>query len=121
MYLKLSEEAKVTLQKYTDEHATIILDLDDGVGTYSKMGVCSLDTSFRILILDQAQEKKDYQKTITSDIGEVKIKDYSDMYMDEEMELSFDSRLHVFSLKSPSGVLDAHVPVVDLRTEKVRD
>ena len=58
MYLKISEKAQERLQKYTDEGATIILDLDDGVGKYSKMGVCSLDTSFRLLLLDKKQEKK---------------------------------------------------------------
>ena len=39
--------------RHDDEGATIILDLDDGVGEYSKMGVCSLDTSFRLLLLDK--------------------------------------------------------------------
>ncbi|BDP78202.1 hypothetical protein EfmAA242_24300 [Enterococcus faecium] len=43
MYLKITEQAQERLQKYIDEGATVILDLDDGVGEYSKMGVCQLD------------------------------------------------------------------------------
>ncbi|AKX85357.1 hypothetical protein H318_13134 [Enterococcus durans IPLA 655] len=115
MYLKISEKAQERLQKYTDEGATIILDLDDGVGKYSKMGVCSLDTSFRLLLLDKKQEKNDYPLTVDSDIGEVYIKDYSKMYMDEAMTLTLDPRLGVFKLESPSGTLDSHVQLVDLR------
>ncbi|HAP8532617.1 TPA: iron-sulfur cluster biosynthesis family protein, partial [Enterococcus faecium] len=46
------------------------------------------------------------------------IKDYSKMYMDEHMTLSLDPRLGVFTLESPSGSLDSHVQLVDLRPEK---
>ncbi|WP_165003908.1 MULTISPECIES: iron-sulfur cluster biosynthesis family protein [unclassified Enterococcus] len=115
MYLKVSEKAQERLQKYIDEGATVILDLDDGVGEFSKMGVCSLDTSFRLLLLDKKQGKKDYQLSLDSDIGEIYIKDYSKMYMDESMTLTLDPRLGVFRLESPSGSLDSHVQLVDLR------
>ena len=82
------------------------------------MGVCSLDTSFRLLLLDKEQGKNDYKLQLDSDIGEVYIKDYSKMYMDEHMTLSLDPRLGVFTLESPSGSLDSHVQLVDLRPEK---
>lgn len=118
MYLKITEQAQERLQKYIDEGATVILDLDDGVGEYSKMGVCSLDTSFRLLLLDKEQRKNDYKLQLDSDIGDVYIKDYSKMYMDEHMTLSLDPRLGVFTLESPSGSLDSHVQLVDLRPEK---
>ena len=118
MYLKITEQAQERLQKYIDEGATVILDLDDGVGEYSKMGVCSLDTSFRLLLLDKEQRKNDYKLQLDSDIGDVYIKDYSKMYMDEHMTLSLDPRLGVFTLESPSGSLDSPVQLVDLRPEK---
>lgn len=71
MYLKITEQAQERLQKYIDEGATVILDLDDGVGEYSKMGVCSLDTSFRLLLLAKEQRKNDYKLQLDSDIGDV--------------------------------------------------
>ncbi|HAP9492462.1 TPA: iron-sulfur cluster biosynthesis family protein, partial [Enterococcus faecium] len=37
---------------------------------------------------------------------------------DEHMTLSLDPRLGVFTLESPSGSLDSHVQLVDLRPEK---
>jgi len=115
MYLKISEKAQERLEKYIQEGATIILDLDDGVGKYSKMGVCSLDTSFRLLLLASKQEKTDYPMKIDSDMGAIYIKDYSKMYMDETMTLTLDPRLNSFKLESPSGTLDNQVPLVDLR------
>ncbi|MBO0422753.1 iron-sulfur cluster biosynthesis family protein [Enterococcus plantarum] len=118
MYLKISNEAQVKLTPYIESKAVIILDLDDGVGNYSKMGVCSLDTSFRLLVLDQVQDKSDFGLTVDSDMGAIYIKDYSKRYLDEEMILEVDPRLQVFKLKSPSGVLDGNVPIVDLRPEK---
>ena len=91
---------------HIENNAGIILDLDDGVGKYSKMGVCSLDTGFRLLILDRLQKISDFSLILDSDIGAVYIKDYSKRYLDEEMILEVDSRLQVFKLKSPSGILD---------------
>lgn len=115
MYLKVSDEAQVKLTPYIENKSVIILDLDDGVGKYSKMGVCSLDTSFRLLILDQLQDKSDFSLTLDSTIGAIYIKDYSKRYLDEEMTLEVDPRLQIFKLKSPSGILDGNVPIVDLR------
>ncbi|WP_086443920.1 iron-sulfur cluster biosynthesis family protein [Candidatus Enterococcus lemimoniae] len=118
MFLHVSDEAQIKLTPYIERKAVIILDLDDGVGRYSKMGVCSLDTSFRLLLLDQLQDKSDFNLSLDSDIGSVYIKDYSKRYLDEEMTLEVDPRLQVFKLKSPSGVLDGNVPIVDLRPEQ---
>ena len=91
---------------HIENNAGIILALDDGVGKYSKMGVCSLDIGFRLLILDQLQKISDFSLILDSDVGAVYIKDYSKRYLDEEMILEVDSRLQVFKLKSPSGILD---------------
>ncbi|MFD1902077.1 iron-sulfur cluster biosynthesis family protein [Enterococcus termitis] len=115
MYLNISEEAKAKLMPYVESQAVIILDLDDGVGKYSKMGVCSLDTSFRILLLDQSQDRSDFTATIRSELGTIYIKDYSPRYLDKEMTLDIDPRLQVLKLSSSSGILDGNVPIVDLR------
>ncbi|MGK0550936.1 iron-sulfur cluster biosynthesis family protein [Enterococcus faecalis] len=115
MYLTISNDAKAKLTPYLQDQAVLILDLDDGVGAYSKMGVCSLDTSFRMLILTAEQGKTDYEQKVDSDLGAVYIKEYSKRYLDEEMTLSVDPRLQVLRLSAPSGVLDGNVPIVDLR------
>lgn len=118
MYLKITDQAQEKLLAYIEEGAVIILDLDDGVGEYSKVGYCSLDTSFRLLILDKAQSHKDYAEFLENNIGDIYIKDYSKRYLDDAMTLDFDERLHTLRLNGPSGVLDNNVPIVDLRPEK---
>lgn len=64
MYLKITDAAKAKLDGYITKDDVLILDLDDGVGKYSKVGFCSLDTSFRLLVLDKKQSKEDYKTVI---------------------------------------------------------
>lgn len=119
MYLHITENAQVKLEPFIEQNVIIILDLDDGVGKYSKMGVCSIDTSFRLLLLDQFQDREDYRIRLDATTGEIYIKDYSEMYLDEEMVLDVDPRFDLFSLRGPSGTLDGNVPIVDLRPDKI--
>ncbi|MGC6769633.1 iron-sulfur cluster biosynthesis family protein [Enterococcus sp. LJL51] len=118
MYLKITDQAQKKLSSYVNENTIVILDMDDGAGEYSKVGFCSLDMSFRILILNSSQSKKDYDALVESSIGDIYIKDYSKRYLDEEMTLDFDQRLHTLNLKTPSGTLDSSVQIVDLRPER---
>lgn len=118
MYLTLTDAAQEKILPYMKEKAVLVLDLDDGVGRYSKVGNCALDTSFRLLLLDQMQDTADYGLTLDSSIGAIAVKDYSERYLDNQMTLDVDARLHTFVLTSPSGVLDSNVPLVDLRPEK---
>lgn len=115
MFLKLSENAQEKLMPFIKNEEVLVLDLDDGVGKYSNMGICSLDTSFRLLVLTRLQDRSDFDLIINSTIGNIFIKEYSKRYLDEEMILEIDPRLQTFKLKSSSGILDGNVPLVDLR------
>lgn len=114
MYLKVANELKDRLSNFKKE-GIVVLDLDDGVGKYSKLGVCSLDTSFRLLVLSHDQDRSDYTLDIDSNVGEIPIKEYSKIYLDDQMNLEYDDRLALIKLKSPSGVIDGNVPIIDLR------
>lgn len=72
MYMKISDELVERLGKYKDSR--ILLDLDDGVGMYSKMGSCALNISFRLLILDKDQDYSDYTVNVESPIGKFQSK-----------------------------------------------
>lgn len=119
MFLKMTDDAQAKLQEYRGA-AEILLDLNDGAGEYSKVGSCSLDTSFRFLIIDKDQSKKDYDTVIDSTIGGIPVKEYSKRYLDEDMILELDKRLQVLKLNSSSGLLDGHVEIMDLRSEMMR-
>ena len=62
------------------------LDFDDGVGPFSKVGVCSLNQAFQLVIVDKTEDIHDYNEKITTELGDVYYKGYSDMYLDQVMQ-----------------------------------
>lgn len=116
MYIEIDKELAERLSKYKDDR--IVLDLDDGVGRYTKAGSCSLDISFRLLILNKDQDHSDYTYDIDSTIGPVAVKDHSKLYLEENMSLIFDVRMSLIKLKGPSGLIDGNVQIIDLRDSK---
>ncbi|MCP0886806.1 iron-sulfur cluster biosynthesis family protein [Ligilactobacillus sp. WILCCON 0076] len=112
MYLTITQEAKNKLVKYNNKD--LLLDYDDGVGPLSKVGVCSLDSSFRILIVKKGNLNKDYEGKLDSDIGVIRYKDYTDMYMDDNMYLTVNPVNKMLRLTSDSsGELTSSVAIID--------
>ena len=116
MHLNIADELVKQLEKY--QGSRIVLDLDDGVGRYSKSGSCALNISFRLLILDKDQDDSDYTLDIESIIGNIPIKEHSKLYLEDEMSLVFDPRMSLIKLKGPSGMIDGNIQIIDLRKNK---
>lgn len=116
MYINIADELVKRLEKYQDSR--IVLDLDDGVGRYSKSGSCALNISFRLLILDKDQDDSDYTMDVESTIGKISIKEHSKLYLEDGMSLIFDPRMSLIKLKGPSGMIDGNVQIIDLRENK---
>lgn len=118
MYLTVEPQAQEKLQKYLDEGKDLLLDFDDGVGSLSNVGTCSLDSTFRVIAVDQGAEKKDYDKSLDSNIGDFRYKGYSEMYLDPQMRLVENPTNKMLSLRgSNSGELTGMVNVEDLSAE----
>ncbi|CAM2951513.1 iron-sulfur cluster biosynthesis family protein [Dellaglioa algida] len=110
MYLKASEDAKKKIMKLVGDDSDILLDFDDGVGALSKAGTCSLDSSFRLLIVNSQNDSEAYDEIIESDLGPVRVKGYSKTYMDENMQLLINERFNTLSLHGDnSGLLTGTV------------
>ena len=116
MYINVSEELVKRLEEY--QNSRIVLDLDDGVGRYSKAGSCALNISFRLLFLDEDQDHSDYTLDVESNIGNIGIEEHSKLYLEDEMSLIFDPRMSLIKLKGPSGMIDGNVQMIDLREKK---
>lgn len=116
MYIEIADELVKKLEQYQDSR--IALDLDDGVGRYSKSGSCALNISFRLLILTKDQDHSDYTLDVESNIGKIAIKKHSKMYLEDQMTLTFDPRMSLIKLKGPSGQIDGNVQIIDLRENK---
>ena len=116
MYINISDELVKRLEKY--QGSRIVLDLDDGVGRYSKAGSCALNISFRLLVLDEEQDHSDYSLDVDSTIGNIPIKEHSKLYLEDEVSLIFEPRMSLIKLKGPSGMIDGNVQIIDLRENK---
>jgi uncharacterized protein YqkB len=115
MKLTMSEAVTKKLAGYNLEGSALLLDLDDGVGPYSKLGICSLDTSFRFLLVADNPVPAPYSVTLSSEVGPIYIKDYTLTYFDKEPKLSLNDRFQSIMLETESGVVDRNVEVIDLR------
>nr|WP_010011427.1 iron-sulfur cluster biosynthesis family protein [Loigolactobacillus coryniformis] len=110
--------SKRKLAKYLVADKQIILDLDDGVGKFSKVGSCALNLSYRLLIVDAAEDiSEDYSGTLDSTVGTLRIKPYSTQYLDEDMRLDVNPRLNTLGLFSESEQMDPNVNIVDITKE----
>ncbi|MBO1307732.1 iron-sulfur cluster biosynthesis family protein [Enterococcus sp. 669A] len=117
MYLEISEELKEKFEDYVKD-SVVVLDLDDGVGKYTRVGFCSLNISFRFLVLREDQDRSDYQTPIESTVGEILVKDHSMMHLDDKMQLVFDKQRGLTKLKGTSGLIDGNIQIIDLREQK---
>ncbi|ANK59099.1 MULTISPECIES: iron-sulfur cluster biosynthesis family protein [Loigolactobacillus] len=118
MKLTITDAAKQKLANYLGADKKLILDLDDGVGKYSKLGSCALNLSYRLLVVDQDEAIGDeYGGTIDSTVGPINIKPYSKTYLDENMKLDVNPRLNTLSLSSESEQMDPNVNIVDISAE----
>ncbi|GAW63742.1 hypothetical protein FC65_GL001210 [Ligilactobacillus acidipiscis DSM 15836] len=115
MYLTVEPQAQEKLQRYLDEGKDLLLDFDDGVGSLSNVGTCTLASVFRVIAVDKDAEQKDYNKSLDSNIGAFRYKGYSEMYMDPQMKLVVNPTNKMLSLRgSNSGELTGMVNVEDL-------
>ncbi|KRL06735.1 iron-sulfur cluster biosynthesis family protein [Liquorilactobacillus hordei] len=113
MYLKITPEAQAKLQsKIGETKVKVLLDFDDGVGAFSRVGTCTLASVFRILLVDPTVDSHDYDEKVDTDMGPFSIKGYSKMYMDENMTLELNDKTQMLRLKGAnSGELTAAVNV----------
>lgn len=109
----MSAAVQERLQKHMiNPNDRLILDFDDGVGAYSKVGVCSLDVSFRFLVVDQQDVDAVYDETLSSPLGDVLIKGYADNFINQNPELNL-SKLGLITLKTDEGLVDTNVEILD--------
>ncbi|WP_203650184.1 iron-sulfur cluster biosynthesis family protein [Secundilactobacillus yichangensis] len=111
--LQMSQDVQARLKKHmTNDNEQLILDFDDGVGAYSKVGVCSLDVSFRFLIVNKSDVDPIYDEALASPLGPVLIKGYADNFLNEAPELNMN-KFGLISLKTAAGIIDTNVEILD--------
>lgn len=114
MYLEFSDDVMMRIKKHMHADTVVVLDFDDGVGPFSKAGICSLDTAFKLILTTKVVVTPEFDATIESNLGQVLIKDYSKEQLDQQMTLIQADNLNLV-LKGAGGILDGHVQMIDLQ------
>lgn len=117
MKLTVTDRAYQKIMAHVPLNSKLLLSFDDGVGPFSKVGVCSLDTAFDIIAVDPDANVPDYDQALLSNKGSWAYKGYSKIYLNENMKL--DVKNNQLILSGDSGVLDSEVDIQDLTGQKV--
>lgn len=120
MKITFDENAKAVLDRNKSENDAILLDLDDGVGMFSKVGQCSLDTSFRILLVDKTVDfQQDYSGVLDSNVGPVFVKPSSDYYLKDDITFKVKENSTVLQMSSPAELIDGRVGIEHIEKAEV--
>ena len=114
MNITFTDQAIERLQRYELSSKKMLLDFDDGVGPFSAVGSCSLDGDYRLILVKEDLDTPDYNEKITSNLGDVFIKDHTAVQFDDEMEVRFNPRYFTMPLVSHKRVLTDNLEVLDL-------
>lgn len=114
MNITFTDQAIERLQRYELSSKKMLLDFDDGVGPFSAVGSCSLDGDYRLILVKEDLDTPDYNEKITSNLGDVFIKDHTAVQFDDEMEVRFNPRYFTMPLVSSKRVLTDNLEVLDL-------
>lgn len=130
MDLTFTAAAQKRLAKYLDGHDyRIILDFDDGVGPFSKLGNCSLDVNYKLIFVEQDEQVPDFNAHFASNLGPIYYKDFDEPQYDEHMTIDFNPRYFTLPLKSDYRLLTdnvevmrvSHVDLANKQTEPAHD
>lgn len=120
MKITFDDESKKILMDKKQDNEVILLDLDDGVGMFSKVGMCSLDTSFRILLVEDSIDfHNDYSLEIDSNAGPVFVKKSSDYYFKDNITFKVKPSTTTLQMSDSSEMIDGSVGIEHIKKAEV--
>lgn len=117
MELFFTPAAQARLSKALNDNTKLILDFDDGVGPFSALGNCSLDTHFTLIAVNADQDYPDFDAKMTSNLGPIWYKSYTSPQFDEHMEVRFNKNFFTMPLVSDRRFLTDNLEFMDLQTQ----
>lgn len=113
MDLTFTPEAQKQVERYLRPNTKLLLDFDDGVGPFSNLGNCSMDSHYKLIFVKDDLELPDFDQSFPSNLGPVYYKGYNAPQYEAGMQLQFNKRYFTLPLVSPSSVLTDDVELVD--------
>ena len=121
MKLSLNPEAVSKLAPLFDDPTSIVLlDYSDGNGFLAEGKTeCTLNQAFRILIIHKDCDFHEYNQHLATPLGNFYYKDYTKMFMDDEMTIKLNPHDQQLSLHGKySGVITASLKILDYRNQE---
>lgn len=116
--VELTADAASKLRELSAGGKKLVLDLDDGVGPFSSLGSCALNTHFNMVAAPADKVSADFNKSLDSDVGPIYIKDYSADYFGKQPKISLGSG-NSLSFSDETGLLDSTVGTVQVKDDTV--
>lgn len=121
MQLSITPEAMQKLVPlFKDSTSVVLLDYGDGNGFLSEGKTeCTLNQAFRILIIHKNSDYHEYNKHLSTPLGNFYYKDYTKMFMDEEMTIKLNPNDQQLSLHGKyRGIITANLKILDYRNQE---
>lgn len=124
--LKLGKEGnnmKIIIEKNLEEKLVqfnkkniLILNLNDGIGLFSdQQATCSLSILFDLISLNKRAtiDLKKYNYYVMTNVGKIRMKDYSVDYLDEVNYLEINKFGSISLIGEYSGLIDGNVRLIN--------
>lgn len=112
--LSIDENVFAKLSPYFKDEYKVILDIDDGVGQFAENAqACSMDTAFRIILVDKKLDTPEYGIVIKSNLGDVYAKTGTEYSLSKEMTLKYTKPFNQLALRGKDGTLDDNMQVLN--------
>lgn len=112
--LTIDENVFAKLGSYFNDDYKVILDLDDGVGQFAEHAqACSMDTAFRIILVDKKLATPEYTIVINSNLGDVYAKTGTEYSLSNKMTLKYTKPFNQLDLRGKDGTLDGNIQIVN--------
>lgn len=120
MELHFDEAAQAKLNPLLGPDKQLLLTFEDGVGPYSQHAMIHMQVQFTLNVIAADTEAPDYDVSIDSNLGPVKIKGYSQEDLDPHLTLRFRQNEDTFVLSGDGGMIDGEVGLIDFTTRPAK-
>lgn len=113
MQLTITERAQSVIGAHLHDNTVILLSYDDGVGPYSPHGLEALQIAFKLVLIDDSMPKEDYDVSLSSVLGPIYIKGYSQRFLGDHLKIDLNEHYHLLTLRDDGETIEDHLQIED--------
>ncbi|WP_057879538.1 iron-sulfur cluster biosynthesis family protein [Companilactobacillus kimchiensis] len=110
MRLTINAEAMARINEIRTSNDKLILDLDDGIGAFSKL-LMENGLKYQLLVVRADLVPAGFEKKLDSTVGPIFFNRDTEWYLDSEMRIDFKANTDSYRLWSTNGLLEPQLPI----------